>query len=49
MQRLPGSEQTAFLVWFEGRRYALAIAPGLPAGTTSDSAMNIHQLLSLIS
>jgi len=49
MQRLPGSEQTAFLVWFEGRRYALAIAPGLPAGTTSDSAMNIRQLLSLIS
>ena len=49
MQRLPGSERAAFLVWFEGRRYALAISPGLPAGTTSDSAMNLSQLLSLIS
>src|SRR6266496_1827858 len=29
-RRLPGSEQSSFLVWFEGHSQALAIAPSLP-------------------
>src|ERR1700727_616071 len=29
-RRLPGSEQSSFLVWFEGHTQALAIAPSLP-------------------
>jgi hypothetical protein len=46
-QRLPGSEQSAFLVWFEGHNQALAIGPSLPRGTTSSSAIDLGQLLSL--
>jgi hypothetical protein len=46
-QRLPGSEQSAFLVWFEGHSQALAIGPSLPRGTTSSSAIDLGQLLSL--
>ena len=48
MMRLTGSEQASFLVWFEGKRFALAIGPGLPAGTVSDAAMNMGQILKLI-
>ncbi len=46
-QRLPGAEHSSFLVWFEGHGDALVIAPSLPRGVTSDSAMNIKGLLSL--
>jgi hypothetical protein len=46
-QRLPGSEQSSFLVWFEGHSQALAIAPSLPRGTESNSALDLGQLLSL--
>ena len=46
-QRLPGSEQSAFLVWFEGHKQALAISPSLPRGTTSTSSVDLAQLLSL--
>ncbi len=46
-QRLPGSEQSSFLVWFEGHSQALAIAPSLPRGTESNSAFNLSELLSL--
>ena len=47
-QRLPGAEQSAFLVWFEDHSEALAIAPTLPAGTESASSMDLKQLLSQI-
>jgi hypothetical protein len=47
-QRLPGSENSLFLVWFEGHSQALAVAPTLPRGTQSNSAMDIGQLLSLV-
>jgi hypothetical protein len=47
-QRLPGSERSAFLVWFEGHNQALAIAPSLPRNTRSDSAMDLGQLMSLV-
>jgi hypothetical protein len=47
-QRLPGSENSSFLVWFEGHSQALAVAPSLPRGTQSNSAMDLGQLLSLV-
>jgi hypothetical protein len=46
-QRLPGSEQSAFLVWFEGHSQALAIGPALPRGTASNTAADLGELLSL--
>ena len=44
-QRLPGAEQSSFLVWFEGHDQALAIGPSVPRGTESSSAMKLEQLL----
>jgi hypothetical protein len=46
-QRLPGSERSSFLVWFEGHSQALAIGPSLPRGTESNSTLDLQQLLSL--
>jgi hypothetical protein len=45
-QRLPGPEQSAFLVWFEGHNQALAIGPTTPRGTESTSAATLKQVLS---
>jgi hypothetical protein len=47
-QRLPGSEWSSFLVWFEGHNQALAISPALPRGAQSDSSLDLAQLLSLV-
>jgi hypothetical protein len=47
-QRLAGSEQSSFLVWFEGHSQAFAIAPTLPRGTESASALDLAQLVSLV-
>ena len=44
-QRLPGAEQSSFLVWFEGHGQALAIGPSMPRGTESTSATDLGQLL----
>jgi len=46
-QRLAGAEHSSFLVWFEGQSQALVVAPSLPRGVSSDSAMNLKALLSL--
>jgi hypothetical protein len=46
-QRLPGYDQSAFLVWFEGHNQALVIAPGLPRGTQSSSSLDLAQLVTL--
>jgi hypothetical protein len=46
-QRLPESEQSSFLVWFEGHNQALVIAPSLPRGTESSSVLDLRELLSL--
>jgi hypothetical protein len=46
-QRLPGAEQSSFLVWFEGHAQALAISPSLPRGTESNSALDLQHLLAL--
>jgi hypothetical protein len=44
-QRLPGAEQSSFLVWFEGHSQALLIGPSTPRGTESTSAADLGQLL----
>lgn len=44
-QRLPGAEQSSFLVWFEGHSQALVIGPSMPRGTESTSAADLGQLL----
>lgn len=46
-QRLPGAEQSSFLVWFEGHSQALAIAPSLPRGAASNSVIDVGELLAL--
>ena len=46
-QRLPQSERSSFLVWFEGHSQALVISPASPKGTESNSEMDLGQLLSL--
>ena len=47
-QRLPGAEESSFLVWFEGHHEALAIAPTLPKGTKSSSRFDLSALTALI-
>ncbi len=44
-QRLPGANQSSFLVWFEGHNEALTIGPVTPRGTTSMSPTDLGQLL----
>ena len=46
-QRLPQSEQSSFLVWFEGHNQALVISPSLPRGTESNSPLDLQGLLAL--
>jgi len=46
LQRLPGAEQSSFLVWFEDHNEAIAIGPSLPRGTESNSSAGLEQLLS---
>ena len=45
-QRLPGSEKSLFLAWFEDHREAVAISPSMPRGTSSTSAPTLPELLS---
>lgn len=45
-QRLTGSEQSSFLVWFEGHNQALAVAPSFARGTESNSAVDLGKLVS---
>lgn len=44
-QRLPGSDRSSFLVWFEDHGQALAIAPSLPKGTESSSLADLGELV----
>jgi hypothetical protein len=46
LQRLPGAEQSSFLVWFEGHNEAVAIGPSFPRGTESNASVDLTQLLS---
>ena len=47
-QRLPGHQRAAFLAWFEGHNQAVCIAPSLPRGVESRSALNLTELLTLV-
>jgi hypothetical protein len=47
-QRLPGSERSAFLAWFEGHNEAVAIGPSMPRAAESHSPIDMSKLLSLI-
>jgi hypothetical protein len=44
-QRLPGANQSSFLVWFEDHTQALAIGPASPRGTTSTNEVSLPDLL----
>ena len=46
-QRLPGAEQSAFLVWFEGHSQALVIGPSIPRGTESTTVADLGELVAL--
>jgi hypothetical protein len=46
-QRLPESEKSSFLVWFEGHSQALVIAPSLPRGTESNSTLDLGELIAI--
>jgi hypothetical protein len=45
-QRLPGSEQSSFVAWFEDHREAVAIGPSMPRGTTSTAETTLTEILS---
>ena len=45
-QRLPGSEKSLFLVWFENHKEAVAISPALPRGTVSTETIDLRGILS---
>ncbi len=44
-QRLPGSENSTFLVWFEGHSQALAIGPGVSRGKASNAVASLSDVL----
>ena len=48
-QRLPGAEQSSFLVWFENHGEAVAVGPTMARGTVSSSVAEIGQVLSWMS
>ena len=44
-QRLPGSDRSSFIAWFEGHNQAIAIGPSLARGTQSSSPATLAELL----
>jgi hypothetical protein len=49
MGRLPGAAQRRFLAWFEDHSEAVAVGPGLPAGAVSSNALDMRQVIGLLS
>ena len=45
-RRLPGAEDSSFLVWFEGHSSVLAVGPSMPRGTESNTEADFAKLLS---
>jgi hypothetical protein len=41
----PGAGRGAFLAWFEGHSEAVAIGPGVPRGTVSNTPTDLKQIL----
>jgi hypothetical protein len=48
-QRLPGAEQSSFLVWFENHGDAVAVGPSMARGTVSNTVADIGEVLSWMS
>ncbi len=48
LQRISGAEKAAFLVWFEDHEEAVAIAPSLDRGKTSDQPIDLADLIAKI-
>jgi hypothetical protein len=48
-QRLPGSDKSLFLVWFENHKEAVAVSPSMARGTISTSAATLPQVISWMS
>jgi hypothetical protein len=47
-QRLPGDDKSAFLAWFEDHGEAIAIAPKLERGTTSNTPIDLADLIARV-
>ena len=47
-QRLAGDDKSAFLAWFEDHQEAVAIAPGLERGKSSDTPIELADLIARI-
>ena len=47
-QRLPGAEQSAFLVWFEDHEEAVAIGPAFEPNKRSDAPVELRDLAAKI-
>jgi hypothetical protein len=45
-QRLPGSDKSLFLAWFENHREAMAVSPSVPRGTVSATNSTLPEILS---
>jgi hypothetical protein len=48
-QRLPGADQSSFLVWFENHGDVVAVGPAMARGTESNAVADIGQVLSWMS
>ncbi|HEY0784310.1 MAG TPA: hypothetical protein VGD62_00465 [Acidobacteriaceae bacterium] len=46
-QRLPGSDRSSFLAWFEGHSDAILIGPSIARGAESNTALPLDALLAL--
>ena len=44
-QRLPGAEQSSFLIWFEDHSEAFVVSPSLPRNTESNLPVDLRWLL----
>lgn len=48
-QRLPESERSGFIAWFEGHGDAVAVGPSMPRGAVSSTAVDMEKLFSMVS
>ena len=48
-QRLPESERSGFIAWFENHGEAVAIGPSMPRGAVSNTAVDMEKLFSMVS
>ena len=46
-QRLPGADESGFVVWFEGHNQAVVIGPKIPRGSVSTNVADLSELVGL--